>query len=333
MSMHDRIVARRLPRVAEQVDVLHVWPLAARRTLRRWPHDWRSRAVLERPNAHTRYAYTAVRDESQRLGVRLPPQDEHAFSDEILRREEEEYRLADFLLCPSDFVAKTFVEQGFPQEKLLRHSYGFDPAVYHPNGERRHGTGLTALFVGVAAVRKGLHFALDAWLRSPVSEDGTFLIAGEFLHEYYELLAPKLAHPSVKVLGHRRDVPALMRSSDILVLPSIEEGSALVCAEAMASGCVPVVSDASSGLVRHAANALVHEVGDVETLADHLTVLHEDGAGARASSGREPSKPLRARPGKPPARSLFDAYRQAVSPRPPDCGHAGDDTTRGASKL
>ena len=34
------------------------------------------------------------------------------------------------------------------------------------------GEGLTVIFVGVAAVRKGLHFALEAWLRSPASENG-----------------------------------------------------------------------------------------------------------------------------------------------------------------
>ena len=51
-----------------------------------------------------------------------------------------------------------------------------------------------------------------------------------------------LAHPSVKILGHRNDVPELVRQSDILVLPSIEEGFGLVCTEAMGSGCVPLVS-------------------------------------------------------------------------------------------
>ena len=53
-----------------------------------------------------------------------------------------------------------------------------------------------------------------------------------------------LAHPSVKVLGHRNDVPELMRKSDILVLPSIEEGFGLVITEAMGSGCVPLASEA-----------------------------------------------------------------------------------------
>jgi len=100
------------------------------------------------------------------------------------------------------------------------------------------------LFVGVCAVRKGLHFALEAWLRSPASKDGAFLIAGEFLPAYQEKLAPMLAHPSVKVLGHRNDVPELMRKSDILILPSIEEGFGLVIAEAIGSGCVPLASEA-----------------------------------------------------------------------------------------
>jgi glycosyltransferase involved in cell wall biosynthesis len=87
-----------------------------------------------------------------------------------------------------------------------------------------------------------------------------------------------LKHPSVKVLGHRHDVPQLMRESDILVLPSIEEGFGLVCTEAMGSGCVPLVSDACTDVCRHMENALVHHVGDVDSLSSHLTMVHEDRA-------------------------------------------------------
>src|SRR6185312_14086012 len=133
-------------------------------------------------------------------------------------------------------------------------------------------------FVGVCAVRKGVHFALEAWLRSPASKSGTFLIAGEFLPAYQEKLAQMLAHPSVRILGHRNDVPELMRKSDILVLPTIGEGSALVTSEARGSGCVLVVSDAAGAICRHMRDALVHRVGDVAVLAAHLTLLHDDRA-------------------------------------------------------
>jgi len=275
LALHDRIVARRLERMEGRIDVVHTWPVGARETLRTAAR-LEIPTVLERPNTHTRYAYEVVQRESERLGVTLPRGEEHAFDATLLRKEEEEYRLASRLLCPSDFVARTFQEEGFPPSKLARHFYGYDENVFFPAREPRAArTELTMLFVGFCAVRKGVHFALEAWLDSPASQRGTFLIAGEFLPQYAELLAPLLAHPSVNVLGHRGDVPSLMRDSDILVLPSIEEGSALVVGEAVASGCVPLVSDVSSGVCMHDENALIHRAGDVAALTGHITALYK----------------------------------------------------------
>ena len=44
----------------------------------------------------------------------------------------------------------------------------------------------------------------------------------------------------------------------------------------MGSGCVPLVSDACDEACIHMENGLVHRVGDVEALTQHLTTLHED---------------------------------------------------------
>jgi glycosyltransferase involved in cell wall biosynthesis len=275
-AWHDQIVARRLEKLAGQIDIIHTWPLGALQTLKT-ARRLGIPTVLERPNAHTGFAMDVVQKECERLGVTLPPNHEHAFNAEKLHKEEEEYRLATRLLCPCDFVVKTFLDEGYPKEQLARHIYGYDEKVYgygdKPQDSKR---GLTMLFVGVCAVRKGVHYALEAWLKSPASKDGTFLIAGEFLPAYQEKLAPMLAHPSVKVLGHRNDVPALMRKSDILVLPSIEEGFGLVIAEAMGSGCVPLASDACTEICSHMNTGLMHRVGDVEALTRHITMLHED---------------------------------------------------------
>jgi glycosyltransferase involved in cell wall biosynthesis len=276
LALHDEIVSRRLEKLVGQIDIVHTWPGAAIRTLKTAARLGIP-TVLERPNAHTRFAYEVVGKECERLGVTLPPDHEHAYKADVLRHEEEEFRLADRLLCPSDFVVHSFLERGFAPEKLARHLYGFDQKVYFPNG-RAHNTknGLTALFVGGCSPRKGLHYALEAWLKSPIHHDGTLLIAGAFVPGYAEKLAPMLAHPSVHILGHRNDVPELMRRSDVLVLSSIEEGSALVSAEARGSGCVLLVSDAVGAICRHTENALVHGVGDVSMLAQHMTMLHED---------------------------------------------------------
>ena len=273
---HDRIVARRLRQLVGEIDLVHAWPLGALATLEEAKRLGIPTA-LERPNAHTRFAYEVVDAECKRLGVPLPPDHEHAFNETVLAREEREYELADMLLCPSDFVVQTFLDQGVPASKLVRHIYGYDEDTFSPEPTgRASAAGLTMLYVGVAAVRKGLHFALEAWLRSPASTDGVFLIAGEVLPAYGDRLRAELAHPSVRVLGHREDIADLMRSSDVLVLPSIEEGFGLVCTEAMGSGCVPLVSTACTDVCRHGENSLVHAVADVAALEEHITMLHRD---------------------------------------------------------
>jgi glycosyltransferase involved in cell wall biosynthesis len=277
-TLHDAIVSRRLQKLKGQIDIIHTWPMGSLETLKT-AAKLGIPTVLERPNTHTRFGWTLVKKECDRLGMSLPEGDEHSFDGDALRREEEEYRQATYILCPSDFVVKSFRSEGFPPEKLLRHQYGYDENGFHPNNEPVDPQRpLTILFVGVCTVVKGLHFALEAWLQSPASRTGKFLIAGEFLPAYAEKLAPLLAHPSVQMLGYRNDVAALMRTSDALVLPSLTEGFGLVVAEAMGSGCVPLVSDGCTDICQHMVNGLVHRVGDTKTLSRQMTLLHEDRA-------------------------------------------------------
>ncbi len=312
LALHDYIVSRRLEKLAGKIDIVHTWPDGALRTLK-VAARLGIPTVLERPNAHTRYAYESVQREAARIGVELPPDNEYAFKTDVLRREEEEYQLADFLLCPSEFVVRTFMDQGFARGKLLRHQYGFDEKSCFPAAESERPTRpFTMLFVGDAAVRKGVHFALEAWLRSPAHKTGKFLIAGPFLPAYRARLEPMLSHPSVEVLGYRKDVPELMRNSDIFVFPSIEEGFPLVCAEAMGSGCVPVVSEVGAGVCRHMENALVHRIGDVDALTEHITLLYENHEvlnklreGCRASAPRLTWTAAGER--------LLEVYREAIA--------------------
>jgi len=274
-ALHDCLVARKLKNLAGEVDVVHVWPLAALRTIQ-VAKQLGIPTVLERPNAHTRFAYETVQRECQRLGISMPAHHEHAYNPAVLKREELEYQSTDYLLCPSDFVARTFQAEGFSPQKLMRHQYGYDRELYFPGSQSTEpDRGLTVLFAGGCAPRKGLHYALNAWLQSSACRTGTLLIAGAFIPGYAELLSKQLSHPSVKVLGHRQDLPALMRQSDVFVLPSIEEGSALVTYEARGSGCVLLVSDAAGAICEHSENALIHSAGDVQTLARHMSMLHE----------------------------------------------------------
>jgi glycosyltransferase involved in cell wall biosynthesis len=273
-AIHDWIVARRLEELRDQIDIVHTWPLAALRTL-----STAARlgipTVYERPNAHTRFFYEAVQNECAHLGLRLAPNHEHNWNEEVLRIEEQEYQLATRILCPSRHVVETFRARGFAPERLARHRYGYDPGEFYPSASRSTDGPLTMLFVGGLSPVKGLHYALPAWLQSSACRTGRFLLAGDPTPEYMTMLAPFLNHPSIRLLGHRGDVPELMRNSDVLVLPSISEGCPLVCAEAIGSGCVPLVSDRIDAC-EHMRNGLVHPVGNVDALAKHISMVDEN---------------------------------------------------------
>ena len=272
--LHDRKAARILRGLAGQIDIVHGWPAGCVETLRA-ARELGIPAVREVPNTHTAYAFNAVAREIEGLG--LPPVrgHSHTYSAQVLAEEEREYELADALLIPSEFSLQTFLDHGVPAEKLALHRYGYDAGAFAP-GDKPDTPGLTAAFVGGCEPRKGLHYALTAWIDSGAAENGRFVICGGFVPGYAEALGPLLEHPSVEILGFVDDPGAVLREADVLVLPSVEEGSALVTYEAQACGCVLVVSDAAGARCDHGRHGLVHAAGDVCTLTTHLRMLDQN---------------------------------------------------------
>jgi glycosyltransferase involved in cell wall biosynthesis len=268
---HDRRVAAALRRIGSGIDLVHCWPRATVATASAARHHMIP-SFREIPNTHTAHAFEVVAREAETLGLASARSHSHAFDEAILELEEREYEVADVLLVPSEYSLSTFRERGVPAEKLALHRYGFDPTRFRPppsppDGSRR---GLTAVFVGRCEPRKGLHHALRAWRNSGACEDGRFVVCGTFEPAYREVLEPLLAHPSIEVRGFVADPVALMQESDLLILPSLEEGSALVTYEARACGCVLVVSEAAGARCSDGVDGLVHPPGDVAALTEHL---------------------------------------------------------------
>jgi hypothetical protein len=87
-ALHDFIVARRMEKLRGQIDIVHAWPTGALLTLKAAARLGIP-TVLERPNAHTRFAYETVQTVWERLGLALPPNHEHAYKPDVLRKEVE----------------------------------------------------------------------------------------------------------------------------------------------------------------------------------------------------------------------------------------------------
>ncbi|MET1051585.1 MAG: glycosyltransferase family 4 protein [Mycetocola sp.] len=254
-------------------DIVHVWPLAAARTLE-LARRLGVTGIRESPNTHLAHAIALVSREYARLGLAIPTVWSWFGVRDRLELVEREYAAASALLVPSDAVAQSFLARGFEPHRLIRHQYGFDPATIRIP-VRQGSRPFTAVFVGRGVPRKGLHYALDAWLASRASASGRLLIYGEIDPDYSELLSGALAHPSVFVCGPTEKPNTAYAKADVLLLPSVEEGSALVTYEAQGAGVVPLVSSASGAVVDHGVNGLVHEPGDVAALTAHIDIVFE----------------------------------------------------------
>lgn len=276
-ALHDGIVAKALRRLDKKIDIVHCWASGALETLKT-ARKLGIKTVLERPSSHTRYVYEAVGNECEKLGMKLPKNHYTAFDNKRLSREEHEFELADKLLCPSEWVVKTFLGQGTSKKKIARHQYGFDSDKFGlpPTDNRHNDKNFNIIFVGSGEPRKGLHYALDAWLASEACKKGIFYICGSYVQAYREVLASKLSHPSIKELGFQNDINSLLQKCHALILPSISEGSAIVTYEARACGCVLLVSEATGAVCEHMKDGLVHKPGDVDTLRNHIDLLASD---------------------------------------------------------
>lgn len=141
-----------------------------------------------------------------------------------------------------------------------------------PAGALRFG------YVGSFAGRKGVDTLARAWPRVAARlADAHLLLVGKHRHE--EPLRALLAGaPRVHWLGYRADVPRVMRSLHVLVLPSRREGAPNVVLEAMAAG-VAVVATAVSGtpeLVRDGLEARLCPPDDPGALAAAMVELGAD---------------------------------------------------------
>jgi glycosyltransferase involved in cell wall biosynthesis len=197
-------------------------------------------------------------------------------SDPLAEREEAEWDLADQIIAGSQFVLEELQSFGKIGSKGIVVPYGVDTARFNRTSTRgpRPTGGLRVLYAGEVGLRKGAPYLLQA-IRELGPARVECKLAGKVA-----LNRSKLGR-FAEVASFLDEVPrsamhSLYRWADVLVLPSLCEGSATVTYEALASG-VPVVATRNAGSrVRHGTNGLLVEPRSVASLREALDVLAQD---------------------------------------------------------
>ena len=150
----------------------------------------------------------------------------------------------------------------------------------------------TLLFAGRLHPQKGLSDLLHAFQQLVAADkrDVHLLIAGRgpLERKARKFVEVRGLDSRVHWLGTRRDLPAVMRASTMLVLPSLWEGMPNVVLEAMAAG-LPVVATAVDGtqeLLAPRATGWLCRPGDVESLTTTLRQALDAPAARREFAAR-----------------------------------------------
>ena len=228
--------------------------------------------ICDRGSTHQRYQEQIVSEEYRRWNVSHPVSDPR---DTL--REEQIYAVANAITVPSSFARRSFVELGVPAEKVHTIPYGVRLESFSKMTDPSQES-FDVLFAGSVSLRKGVPYLLQAFqkVRHPRKR---LRIVGALSPEIKPVLE-RLPQEGVEFLGSvpQAQLPQFMSQSHVLVLPSIEEGLALVQGQALACGC-PVLATPNTGsedLFTDEVEGFIVPVRDVDALTDRMQRIADD---------------------------------------------------------
>ncbi|WP_035333222.1 glycosyltransferase family 4 protein [Dyadobacter crusticola] len=163
-------------------------------------------------------------------------------SEQKLERKTRELELADLVVTPSDFVAGSVPVSGSRQ--VIKSHFGSPASGGVFNRAPATGRPLRVLFAGSMGQRKGLGDLFEA-IKLLNTREIELVVLGSLQEKlsFYQKQLPTMTYEAPRP---HSQVLQLMAECDVLCLPSIIEGRALVMQEAMSQG-MPVIITPNTG--------------------------------------------------------------------------------------
>ena len=202
----------------------------------------------------------------------------------------EECKEGDAVLVNSQFVKDTFIENGFPTDKIKVVLQGVRSDFYSLKTDYDIHGPLHILFTGGFGFRKGAEYILIA-LREldQIGVNYKFTVVGDFSGALP--LIKKYAPKSIELINTipQDNLKQYLRESDVYLFPSLCEGCASSGMEALAAG-LPVIATRESGLpIENGKNGIIVKSKNVSEIIDALLTIKKDKE-LRESLGRIAAK-------------------------------------------
>jgi glycosyltransferase involved in cell wall biosynthesis len=267
-ELFDHRAARHLPRKPE---LLVGWSSYSLHTLRR-ARELGAKTVLDHGSCHIVVQDEILRQEYDSLGLHNPS----LAHPKIIEKELREYLEADCITIPSQFVKETFLSRGVPAAKLLHVPYGVNLTNFYP--VPKTDKVFRVIHCGNISIRKGIHYLLQAFAELKLPGAELWLI-GSLTDEIRPFLQ-RFATPAIRHLGPfpEKELHNYYSQGSVFCLASIEEGLAMVQAQAMACG-LPVIITTNTGgsdIVREGLDGFIIPIRDVAALKEKILFFYEN---------------------------------------------------------
>lgn len=230
--------------------------------------------VLWQVIAHHRTVYRLLREEYEIFPDAVTANQRHLFAIEprINARKDEQYALADLIVCNSEFSRQTFIEAGVPAHKLLAIPTGCPPVTADASAPRQTLQGaMVFLCAGSQSIRKGIPYLIEAWRRlQPAAQAELWLVGRMELPR--RLLDGLPANMRIRPSVPRAELSQIFCRASVLVLPTLCEGLAHVVLEALAAGLAVITTEHSGcgDLVEDGVNGWKVPIRNVDALAESM---------------------------------------------------------------
>jgi glycosyltransferase involved in cell wall biosynthesis len=267
----DQAVARYVLRKKSSLTGVYCYEDAAYHTFQA-AKECGLKCYYELPIAYCDTVQKLLRQEAERLPEWSGTLGAIEDSVEKLSRKAEELRLADLVICPSRFVYDSLPESIRAGKECIVSEFGSPPVK---DAERKASAKadlpLRVLFAGAMTQRKGLADLFAAMKRLEGS-DIELVVMGSPIEkiDFYRSQFPSFIHEPPRP---HKEVLTLMKSCDLLVLPSIVEGRALVQQEAMMCGLPIIVTRNAGGedLVEEGKTGFLVPIRSPEAIAEKIS--------------------------------------------------------------
>jgi starch synthase len=234
-------------------------------------HARGAKYACDRGSTHIRIQDQLLREEHEKWGIPFGGIDPR-----VIDLEESEYAEADCITVPSTFALRSFVTAGVALEKLRRLPYGVNLSRFEPCGSPDPDR-FDILFVGSMILRKGIPYLLQAYEQLQ-HRNKSLTFAGQPDQRLIDAMKARGLWPvDARVIGHvpQRQLKELMSRSHVLVLPSIEEGLALVLAQAMSCGCPAIATEhtGAQDLFEDGKEGFIVPIRSIDAIAEKLQRL------------------------------------------------------------